>query len=187
MIRLALDLGQHLGWAAMVGDQRMGGTWELTTDKQRKEAAAQGLDRRCDPRFGRMLDRLMEFRGNFGCPDQIIFEDVQFSEYTLQTQLWSSFRAAIWAFQWLRPNVDVQCLDTSRLKVWGAHHGGATKLMMGAWLVKKHPNFWVKNPNPTENCFVRERFTGARVDDNQVDAQHLLDYSIHNFSPCPPI
>lgn len=182
MNRLALDLGTKCGWAAEMDGIRMGGTWLLTTEKARKAAASEDLDRRCDPRFEALLDRLYDFRGNFGCPDTIIFEDVQFSEYTQQTQLWSSLRAAIWAFKYVRPATNIQCLDTARLKKWATNHGGATKAMMGAWLVKKHPNLYIKNPEPIETCFVRERFTDAMVDDNQVDAQHLLDYAIHNFS-----
>lgn len=183
MIRLALDLGTKCGWAASVNGSRIGGTWLLTTEKDRKRAASEGLDRRCDPRFGALLDCLYEFRYCYGTPDTIAFEDVQFSEYTLQTQLWSSLRSAVWAFKYLRPDVRIYCLDTAGLKKWGTGHGGATKGMMGAWLVKRHPDLYIKNPKPTENCFV----LGANpphpeVDDNQVDAQHLLDYSILNFA-----
>jgi hypothetical protein len=181
MIRLAIDLGTKLGWALDVHGVRSGGTKLLVSEADRKLAVDDSLDRRCDPRFGALLDHIMDIRGNHGGPDLIIFEDVKFSVYTQQTQLWSSLRAAIWAYKWLRPNTNIQCLDTSKLKKWGTNNGAATKEMMGAWLVRKHPNLYIKNPEPIETCFVRERYTDRMVDDNQVDAQHLLDYAIANF------
>lgn len=176
MNRLALDLGSLTGWASTIDGVRTGGTWKLATHKELKIAREEEFDRRCDPRFGQLLHNLDTFVGI----DQVIFEDVLFSKYTLQTQLWSALRAAVWAFHFLHPSVDIQCLNTSALKLWGAHHGGATKTMMGAWLIKKHPQLWIRNPNPTETCFVLDRGSGLEVDDNQVDAQHLLDYAIHN-------
>jgi hypothetical protein len=178
MNRLALDLGTRCGWAAMIEGVRTGGTWRLASEKQLKNAREEEFDRRCDPRFLQLLKHLSEWPARL---DQIAFEDVLFSKYTLQTQLWSALRSAVWAYHFVHPETDIQCLDTTRLKVWGAQHGGATKEMMGAWLVKKHPARYLKNPEPIPTCFVRERGTDRMIDDNQVDAQHLLDYAIHNF------
>jgi hypothetical protein len=177
-VTLALDLATLTGWAALIDGKRMGGTWKLTTEKARKEAQAQNLDRRADPRFSELLAHLVDFELTYGQPKVIWFEDVKFSTYTQQTQLWSSLRAAVWAYQFLCPETDIQCLDTTQLKLWGAQHGGATKSMMGAWLVRKHPDLYVKNPASSETCFVLEKATGAEVDDNQADAQHLLDYAL---------
>lgn len=184
MNHLAIDLGTKCGHASRIRGVRTGGTWKLATTAELDEAREDNFDRRCDPRFLRLLGNLRDVE-NLGPLDCVTFEDVKFSKYTLQTQLWSSLRAAIWTARYINPSVNIQCVDTSALKVWGANHGSATKEMMGAWLVKKHPGLFEKNIQPTkktESVFVRERQTGRPVDDNEVDAQHLLDYAIFNFS-----
>lgn len=182
---LALDLGTKTGWAIRKESPVnrhlvLGGTWKLSDAKSVTQARLEGWDRRYDSRFAALclqIEGAIEAHG----VKAVVFEDVLFSETTLQTQLWATFRAAIWAVRrrsWIDENetpFQIDCLNTGTLKKYATGHGNATKAMMSAHLLKKYPGGFVKNPKPTNNCFLLDS-SGRKVDDNEVDARHLLDY-----------
>lgn len=170
---LALDLGTKCGWAAKNGTVASG-TWKLSDSKTIHSTRVEGFDRKCDPRFNALCLKIEEAVEHYSI-NAVVFEDVLFSSTTLQTQLWATYRAAIWAVRRNHP-FEIDCLNTSTLKKHATGHGAATKKMMSAHLLKKYPHEFVKNPSPTETCFLLRKIDGTEVDDNQVDARHLLDY-----------
>ncbi len=95
-------------------------------------------------------------------PDLVVFEDVEFQSYTLQCQLWSALRAALWLS--FGPKTLFDCVNVSRLKKFAAGHGAATKDAMAAALFKQHPELRDKN-----------------LDDNAVDAIWTLKWAQVNF------
>ncbi len=119
--------------------------WKLAT---KEEIAAWGRSRttrRGDPRVLRFFDALNKFVVQHS-PDVIAFEDVTFQTYTLQTQLWSSFRAVVWLVA-NRAGKICECVPVSTLKKFATGHGGATKEMMAAALFKQHPDFKTQKLN----------------------------------------
>ncbi len=135
-IILALDLGTDAGRA--IGGAESGleeaGTWHLANYKEVQEWGKNRMRRRQDPRVMRFFFNL---RAISPTPNIVVFEDVQFHTSTAQTQLWSSFRAAVWcAFP---VGVLVECVPTGTLKKFATGHGGATKEMMAASLFRLCP------------------------------------------------
>jgi len=191
---LALDLGTKTGWAVHQTVPapsrggtgyflRDGGTWVLSDTKTLLAARKAETIRSIDPRFESLLEHLADACNRYSV-EKLIFEDVLFSAYTLQTQLWSSLRAAVWAIA-ISGHLEIDCLNTASLKKFATGHGGATKLMMAAHLVKKHPLEFSKlaKPFPKRDLYLcKPHETGLEssflVDDNEVDARHLLDYAL---------
>ena len=171
---LALDLGTKTGWAQRRDGVTSSGTWLLATEAERLEDKEGGLDRRGDRRFFELLRRVEGAIEPEPRPDVVIFEDVRFSTFTMQTQLWSALRCAVWAVCRSR-SIPVEVVDVPVLKKFGANHGGATKEMMAAWLVKKHPDLYCKTARKTKTCFC-ETVDGRRMGDDEVDALHMIDY-----------
>lgn len=166
---LTLDLATKTGWAYSNGAlcPTRAGTWNLMTPKEVTAQHKVRFDRRLDARIPRLYD-LIRTTHELEPLDWLVFEDVKFASTTMQAHLWASLRAAVWlAAHNLRLNVE--CLDTSRLKLFGTGHGSATKDMMAAWLVKKNPDdyYLVKGG-------VKKFDDEAILDDNAVDALHLL-------------
>lgn len=150
---LALDLGTKTGWA--LGDWTGpvdAGTRVLATAAEVKEWRAKRLDRTCDPRVSRLYTFI---RTN--SPDIIVFEDVEFTSYTKQTQLWASLRAAVWLSA--GPNTLLECVPVTTLKKFATGHGGATKEMMRAALIQQ------------------KQFLPMKLDDNAVDAVWILAWA----------
>lgn len=132
---LALDLGTSAGVAYNRGDEVTLETLTLASSREIREWGKQRLTRRNDPRITRFATYL-EKLGDF---DLVIFEDVQFSSYTLQVQLWSALRAAAWLFA----SADLfECVPVARLKKFATGHGGATKEMMSAAMKRRFPEAW---------------------------------------------
>lgn len=177
MSLLTLDLGTKTGWAFHAQEGTESATELLATLKERKASKEEHFDRRLDPRFTHLLDFLAKEFDGLGDLN-VIFEDVLFSEYTLQTQLWSALRAAVWAFAHSQRDCQIFCLNTASLKSFATGNGAATKKMMAAHLLKKHSDLYRKLDKPDEkkNLFLQKIDSGAVVDDNEVDALHLLDY-----------
>jgi hypothetical protein len=126
---LALDLGTSTGYAFNRESIFVSGTWLLGTPK---EITAWGKDRQRrnkDPR----IDRLCENITKLGKFDVVIFEDVQFSKYTAQTQLWSSLRAAIWL---CGQGSHFDSVPVKTLKLFATGYGGATKEAMKRALIR---------------------------------------------------
>jgi len=162
---LALDLGTNTGYATNANGFRAG-TWELATAAQTKARRVDRLDRRCDPRIRYFYDKLKARDEGINF-DLVVFEDVQFQSYTMQCQLWSSYRAAMWlAF----PRAHFECVPVSTLKKFATGHGGAIKEMMANALTRQHPNaLW------------------AGLDDNAVDAVWLWLWAKRNFGRLKPV
>lgn len=153
---LALDLGSKTGYAYQTRAGAItSGTWRLATAKELKEQEG----REGDCRFCRLVENVREIVLREGI-ETLGFEDVQFSTYTAQTQLWATFRGAVWLLGCQIPTLTVEAVPVGTLKKFATGHGAATKDMMAAALRRTHPEF----------------FHGRTPDDNEVDALHLLRY-----------
>jgi hypothetical protein len=179
---LTLDLGTHLGWARKFGEVRESGTELLAKTKEIRADRERGLDRNGDVRYYRLLAFLMRqiHEAPGGVIHRVVYEDVQFTTFTLQTQLWSSLRTAIWTIFPPGRQTIVTGMPVGSLKKFGAKHGGATKEMMAAALLKRHPELFCKPERVTASRLLVTK-TGRDVDDNEVDACHLLDWAIQTF------
>jgi Holliday junction resolvasome RuvABC endonuclease subunit len=126
-----------------------------------KEVAAWGRDRltrRGDPR----IRRLMAVLKGIEFPDIVVFEDVEFSTYTKQTQLWSSFRTVVWlAFG--DTSALVECVPVTTLKKFATGSGLADKAAMKRALFRQFPE------------------TRPDLDDNAIDAVWVLKWAEHNL------
>lgn len=164
MTVVGLDLGTKTGYAIMTGGVLVNaGTWTLASPKAIKEAAKLRLDRRGDPRFFLLKTTLFNLTLQHKV-DWIVFEDVQFSSTTMQTQLWATWRAAVWS---MAPAIKIECVPVATLKKFATGNGGATKEGMARALVKADDRFRLDGEN------VRDTLSSALLDDNAVDAIHL--------------
>lgn len=144
------------------------GTWLLATEKELKAAKLQRLDRRNDLRITRLFDRIRDLRAHLPF-DWVFFEDCQFLSTQLQSQLWASLRAAVWLHG--RDGLQIDCVPVGTLKKFATGNGAATKDMMAHALgctvfktgVKTRP--------------YRFELQGRDIDDNEVDAIHLLNFA----------
>lgn len=155
---LALDLGTKTGFAFDSGDAFQCGTWTLGQPKEIKQWGIERLTRRKDPRIKRLCSHLAELR-TF---DVIVFEDVQFSLYTQQTQLWSSLRSCIWL---CGKAMVTECVPVATLKKFATGNGAATKESMEISLKKNHLSLW-----------------RSGIGDDTVDATWLWLWAKKNFS-----
>ena len=157
---LALDLGTKTGWCEVNNGEEMLGTWKLATKEEVTQWGKERLTRRCDPRARRLYELVcgMFLRQKKFRPNAVVFEDVEFSTFTLQTQLWSALRAAVWIA--VPPGTLIECVGVSALKKFATGHGGATKEMM----MRAAPN------------------SLRGHDDNAIDAWHLAQWAKRNLS-----
>lgn len=153
---LALDLGSKTGYAYRTRSGAVtSGTWKLAKAKELKEQEP----REGDCRFCRLVENVREIVLREGI-ETVGFEDVQFSTYTAQTQLWATFRGAVWLLGCQIPTLNVEAVPVGTLKKFATGHGAATKDMMASALRRTNPEF----------------FSVRQPDDNEVDALHLLSY-----------
>lgn len=143
---LALDLGTHTGFAYNLGSEFSWGTWTLGTPKEIRQWGKERKTRTYDPRIGKLCKKI----GELGYFHLVVFEDVMFSTYTKQTQLWSALRAAVWL---CADTSRFDCVPVSTLKLFATGKGNADKSMMSEALRLQHPGIW----EPT-------------MDDNAIDA-----------------
>lgn len=134
-------------------------TLDLATSKEISEWGKTRLVRRRDPRITRFSAYLTSFRE----ADLVLFEDVQFQTYTLQTQLWSSLRAAVWLS--FPDSTLFECVPVSTLKKFATGSGAATKEMMEKSLLVLHPEL-----------------KAANLDANAIDAIWILKWAETNLS-----
>ena len=179
---LALDLGTTTGWAfgdTFKMESLSCGSEILGTKEQIRQAGLTRMDRRRDPRITR-FHAWLALKWTLLTPDWIVFEDVQFSKTTQQTQLWASFRAVLWIFQ-LASNLE--CCPVGTLKKFATGNGAADKLLMAKMLVQQHPRFqWEKCKKVNK---VKDTRTGDFLDDNAVDAIHLLHWAKRTLARSP--
>lgn len=158
---LALDLGTTTGIASNRGDTFWAGSKRWATPDEIKINRKFRQDRRQDPRLVKFFNFLQAYHDL----DCVIFEDVQFQSSTMQTQLWSSFRTAVWlAF----PKTLIDCVPVGTLKKFATGNGGATKEQMENALKRQHPTRWT-----------------AALDDNAIDAIWLWLWAQKNLSRTP--
>lgn len=156
---LGLDLGTDTGIAFYDNSTITSQTWKLGTPKEIREWGRNRATRRGDPRILRFYEKL-ENEVVSCCPDAIVFEDVCFSTYTLQTQLWSSFRAVVWLIASKYDKI-CECVPVSTLKKFATGHGGATKEMMQARLIE---------------------FKNRKLTDDEVDAIWVIKWAINRLA-----
>jgi hypothetical protein len=181
---LALDLATTTGWATnhlLGGDFALG---QITLAKASEITAwrKKGLDRRKDPRFHRLVQHIM--RMSRGC-SIVVFEDVKFSSYTFQAQLWPTWRAAVWTAV---PEECLECVPTNVLKQFATGHGGATKEAMLKAMMNAEPGrFRLDNKLRKEHCVVdREAMVKGHGDTfltyDAVDAYWLYRWAKENIT-----
>ncbi len=178
---LALDLGTKTGYAARLNEKEISGTWQLATPSELTAAKKLDLNRREDCRPCELVNRVRALeKEHETIIELIIFEDVEFMKFQLQAQLWASLRTAVWILNCIREvKIELQCLNVSELKKFGSGVGNATKEQMSMALALKHPDKYTYKP-VTQNCFLVSS-EGRRIDDNEVDALHLLAYAKLNY------
>ena len=181
---LALDLGTTTGYAYNDDDGKFHcGSWLLATDKELVAASKRRINRRQDIRVTALWKMLnvLHIMHRF---DVIAFEDVQFQTYTLQCQLWSSFRGAAWTCC-IEPPPVYECVPVATLKLFATGNGKATKQMMCDALVKSDDAF-IRNDVPecvTFLHYIRDpenKLKDAVRDDNAVDAVWIWKWAKHN-------
>lgn len=166
---LALDLGTRTGYALQSAQYPLAaGTWILATDRELKDARKKRMDRRCDPRVSTLYSNLRSLHERLRL-DWIVFEDVQFSSSTMQVQLWSSLRAAVWLMSDF--GVQIECCAVGTLKKFATSHGNADKDQMMRALASKNPRFVLDGKG------IHDSVTKERLDDNAIDALHLLEWA----------
>lgn len=166
---LALDLGTKTGFALEADNYPLAcGTYELASKKDLAFDKERRLDRRGDIRFSRLVYWLRGVCRQFE-PDLIVFEDVQFASTSIQAHLWASFRAAVWLMR-TEFNVETECCPVATLKKFATGSGAADKDAMARYLTQ-NPRFELRAKK------IFDTVTGQTLDDNAVDALHLLKWA----------
>jgi hypothetical protein len=96
-------------------------------------------------------------------PDLVVFEDVQFSTYTKQAQLWPSWRTVVWLTFSGRSIID--CVPVATLKLFATGYGQADKALMEKKLKALHPEI------PCDN-----------LGDDAIDAIWIWLWAKHNLA-----
>lgn len=164
---LSLDLGTNLGWARLmtglgaagVGSLIDAGTVELASRKELVEAKRHRWDRRLDLRAERLAAWLDAQEG----VSMVVFEDVKFASSQAQAHLWASFRGVVWSWA-THHSIKIDCLDTSKLKLWTTGNGAAKKDSMRFYAERR----WSDLVLP-------------KHDDNAVDAICLLKWAMQTY------
>jgi hypothetical protein len=152
-------LGTHLGIAHNLHGELIAETHTLATAKEITEWGKSRLTRRCDPRALRLHSLL----GTLAGADVVVFEDVQFSTYTKQTQLWATWRAILWIS--FGQSCCVEAVPVTTLKRFATGAGNSDKDQMAKALYQQCPEW--KNKG---------------LDDNAVDAIFLWKWANHNLT-----
>jgi Holliday junction resolvasome RuvABC endonuclease subunit len=172
MNALAIDLGTTTGYALSVeGGDFFAGSWLLASPAVVTQAKRDRLDRRLDPRIP-IFDQTLRRELPLFKVDWLFFEDVQFGKTLQQVQLWSSFRGVLWAAA-AAYNVRVECCPVGTLKKFGSGFGGSDKNGMAYGLCKRDPDRFKLVGKKVKDCV-----TGQILDDNAVDALHLLKWGL---------
>lgn len=171
---LGLDLGSHTGvaYAPAAAEPIAAHTWHLATPTELRRAKA--AIRESDPRMARFCASL---RPLMAATRLVVWEDVQFSSSTAQTQLWASFRGALWAVLEDFPTVERMAVPVGTLKKWSTGSGAADKDQMRASLTARVSAGLcsVASLNPETIL--------AGLDDNAVDAVWLVEYARTHYEP----
>lgn len=151
---LAIDIGTCCGWATNCGGKVEVGTLILATPKEIKEWGKNRLTRRNDPRILRLKKFVASFCDKVDC---IVIEDVEFSSSRMQTQLWSSLRAAVW-LACEECGIYYDAVNVKTLKKWATGNGNADKTRMVFAANTQRPDL--------------------KFDEDSADAFHVLQWAI---------
>lgn len=173
---LALDLGTKMGWAFTYGDGfAQSGTEILASPEEIAAQRQEGKDRLCDLRVMRLRFWLTRTLQSFGSnPPTVGFEDVQFASTSMQAHLWASFRTVVWLTAHDAGARIVAC-PVGTLKKFATGSGAATKGDMLMALNRFYPGKAVIKTTKKGNLTATTA-DGRKLDDNEVDALHLLRY-----------
>ena len=160
---LALDLGTHTGAARRSNEVVHAETWNLPTPKKGKCSCA--VDPRI-PQFRLLLGNILDAEGPF---DGIVYEDVKFMKGRAQAFLWSAFRTVLWLVAHDK-KLPVFCIATNTLKKFATGNGAADKDEMAAALFSL-------------DDITDMPHNASDLDDNAVDAVHLLLWAEKTFGP----
>lgn len=175
---LTLDLGTKTGWALHRDGAVSAGTVVLATEKELKAQKLAKLDRCCDMRASRLRNFILNL---YRQPiDQIWFEDVQFASTQLQAQLWGGLRATVTCFY---PEIKIVAIPVGTLKKFASGNGAAKKPEMADALVKLLPEKYGFMFTPKHRRYCVELPSCREVDDNEVDAIHLLHLARKTLCP----
>lgn len=158
---LSLDIGTSLGWATSMPGGFSAGTLVLGTDKNLRYMKKLRMDRRLDIR-ALALALWLEAQSPV---DWCVFEDIRFASSQAQAHLWGSLRGVLWSWAGRR-GINIDCLDTGKLKLWTTGHGGATKEMMLASAQRRWPEH-----------------VGDGLGDDAIDALCLLMWAREKIQP----
>ena len=178
---ITFDLGTKTGWAVKDDYLQVSGTEILASAKEIAMQAKAHKDRCCDIRFQRIQNLVQGY-----LPAAIVaFEDVEFSTFTYQTQLWAGLRTAlILACMGEENPPEIVAVPVGTLKKFATGRGNATKEMMAISLAQQDPTRYfmgtitLPRSKPFEQIVKSCRTASGSVclDDNEVDAIHLLRY-----------
>jgi len=173
----ALDLGTTTGYALhRDGESFVAGSWCLANDAVIKLNKQQRVDRRLDPRVPLLFETVVRHIKQYDIK-WIFFEDVQFGKTLGQVQLWSSFRGAVWCAAW-QCGVKTECCPVGTLKKSASGFGGSDKDGMAYALAKSDKRFKLVGKKLTDTL------SGRILDDNAVDAIHLLKWGLNLTKNC---
>jgi Holliday junction resolvasome RuvABC endonuclease subunit len=161
---LTLDIATKCGWCYNKGDTWDAGTWELATPREIRTWNSQRITRRLDPRVLRLAEKLQTSFSE-DPPDVVVFEDVPFSVYTYQVQLWSALRSSVWLTLGRVPDTIFECVNPTTLKRFATGSGSAKKEQMMEKLWHVHPELKARG-----------------FDDNAVDAIWLWKWAVKNLA-----
>ena len=174
---LAVDLGGDTGVAYnLEGDGRLQWeTWSLSSNKELEKMRRTRLNRRNDLRVQRFFQllTLVKMRQN---PEVVVFEDVQFRSSTFQTQLWSSYRTALW-LTFPPDRFYVDCVPVGTLKHFATKNGAADKSMMARALSRAMPERF----KMSGQSLVDTTADSVTVSDDAVDAIWLWLWARQNL------
>lgn len=181
---LALDLGTHTGWCTIEKDDEewlWTGTFNLATPAEVTQWKRENLDRRCDRRVVRLHHWLSYHEPR---TKLVVFEDVEFCQTTLQCQLWSALRAAVWcAF----PESKIECVPVHVIKKFATGNPKAQKEDMAAALARREPKrFKLDKPLKKKHLlYDQTAATWGRGDemmtDNAIDAYWIAQWAKENI------
>jgi hypothetical protein len=168
---LALDLGTKTGYA--MRDSNGGfqsGTWLLSDPRRASIKRAYGES---DSRFRNLYHRLLQLMP----VTAIYYEDVQFASSQYQAQLWGGFRAIVTLFQ--TESTFIVGIPVGTLKKFVTGKGNSLKAGMAKSLLNQFPALYEAAPDrltlkKTNPIYVVDRAAQRPIDDNEVDAIHLL-------------
>lgn len=175
---LGLDLGTKTGWAVQDDDLFLSGTWQLATPAEVAAQAKAGKNRCCDCRFMRLQKQI----ALLAPLDAVYFEDVEFSTYTYQTQLWAGFRTVL-TLMYPAHFPKLVAVPVATLKKFATGKGNSTKSAMadGLYMCRfPSPQFFegASEAQIKQGKFLVQRMTQRPLDDNEIDAIHLLRYGM---------